>query len=569
VKRRPIVTWVLVFLNVAVFAAMMASGVSLLMPTSAQLVAYGADWGVLTVGEHQWWRLLTSAFVHGGVWHVGMNMLGLWRIGPALEQRLGRARYLALYVGCIVVSSLASIAVHPESVAMGASGAIFGVLAALTVLRMVAAQYLVTSLLLVAFLPHIDNAGHVGGVVAGALLALALDRRVLLGGRRVALPALLVALVLSVGLVPAAIWRVSDAPIMRKQRLVEQALRVVDRDPARAVALTSEAMAVGGRDEQLLSLRGWAQLALHKLDEAEADFVAAEHLDPYTQTLALRCSVASQRGDVEKGLAVCDRALALKRLEPSLRLDALSGRASLHLQRHELKEARDDASSVIAADPTRSYPFAQRCWAESALKDPVAAEKDCAQAVRLDPESPERWVALATMQLLQGELPAAQESTEKALALAPGHELALRLRAGIALREHRDDDALALWTRAIAAAPRGGGAYNDRAWYLRVARRPQEALRDVEQALALEPKLGPAWGTRCWIEVDLGKRDQAARDCRRSLELQGESALDHGMLLFLDGKFAEARKEWEGVDPHLIEVRELAPYFEQARKRAR
>ena len=120
------ITYALIAINVLVFAAMVASGVSSTQPTPLDVANWGGDFGPLTVGAHQWWRLLTSCFVHFGIIHIGFNMYVLFQIGPFIERAFGRVRYLLIYFIAGLAGSLVSVAVHPNAVGAGASGAIFG-----------------------------------------------------------------------------------------------------------------------------------------------------------------------------------------------------------------------------------------------------------------------------------------------------------------------------------------------------------------------------------------------------------------------------------------------------------
>jgi membrane associated rhomboid family serine protease len=134
------------------------------------------------VAEGQWYRLLTSMFLHGGFIHIVFNMLSLWWIGGPLEAALGRVRYLALYV----VSGLAGGALtylleSPTRPSVGASGAIFGLFAATAVLmhrlnydmRPVIAL-LAVNLVITFGVPGIAWQAHVGGLVAGAAIGYAM-----------------------------------------------------------------------------------------------------------------------------------------------------------------------------------------------------------------------------------------------------------------------------------------------------------------------------------------------------------------------------------------------------------
>ena len=132
------------------------------------------------VAEGAWWQLITSAFTHEAIWHVVMNMLALFVLGPALEGIIGRARFLAVYLvgglaGSVMVLWLAS----PGSSTLGASGAIFGLLGALLIVARKARlntqgimQNLVMGLVItVVGWRYISWQGHLGGLLGGALAA--------------------------------------------------------------------------------------------------------------------------------------------------------------------------------------------------------------------------------------------------------------------------------------------------------------------------------------------------------------------------------------------------------------
>jgi membrane associated rhomboid family serine protease len=124
------------------------------------------------------WRLLTAVFVHGGFVHLALNMLALWMLGQSLEPMLGRARYLSLYLisglgGSVMVAVLA-----PTTATVGASGAVFGLMAALLIIgRHIGAN--VTGILVILginfafgfFVGGIAWQAHLGGAIVGALIA--------------------------------------------------------------------------------------------------------------------------------------------------------------------------------------------------------------------------------------------------------------------------------------------------------------------------------------------------------------------------------------------------------------
>jgi rhomboid protease GluP len=120
------ITIALIAINSLVFLAMVASGISFTSPSALDVATWGGDFGPLTLGEHQYWRLFTSCFLHFGIIHIGFNMYVLYQIGPFIQTVFGRARYLVIYILAGLGGSVVSIWVHPLAVGAGASGAIFG-----------------------------------------------------------------------------------------------------------------------------------------------------------------------------------------------------------------------------------------------------------------------------------------------------------------------------------------------------------------------------------------------------------------------------------------------------------
>jgi membrane associated rhomboid family serine protease len=124
------------------------------------------------------YRLFTSMFIHYGILHLLLNMWALWMLGRNLEAALGPARFTALYLLSGLGGSVAGYLFSPESISAGASGAIFGLFAALfVVLKRLrrdtssVVPVLVINLVLTFTIPNISIAGHLGGLVVGALVA--------------------------------------------------------------------------------------------------------------------------------------------------------------------------------------------------------------------------------------------------------------------------------------------------------------------------------------------------------------------------------------------------------------
>jgi rhomboid protease GluP len=182
----------LVAANVLVFAAIILdTGVRFQLPGMA-LIPWGSNFGPLSLGG-QPWRLLSCLFIHGGFVHLGLNMLALWQVGAVVEPLFGRTRFLALYLGAGLLAGIASLWWRPQVNSVGASGAIFGIFAALLVdlglrrdllpgpvfrrMRSGLLSFLGFSLFAGMVVPGIDNAAHLGGLVGGALLGYALAPR--------------------------------------------------------------------------------------------------------------------------------------------------------------------------------------------------------------------------------------------------------------------------------------------------------------------------------------------------------------------------------------------------------
>ncbi len=140
------------------------------------------DGSLQGVAEGQWWRLVTCGFLHFSLLHVGMNMLLLFQLGQMLEPAIGRVRFGLLYAASLLGGSAGALLVTPDALTGGASGAVFGLMAAAAVgmkLRGVSpfstglGTVLALNLVLTFTLSNISVGGHVGGAIAGAISALA------------------------------------------------------------------------------------------------------------------------------------------------------------------------------------------------------------------------------------------------------------------------------------------------------------------------------------------------------------------------------------------------------------
>ena len=187
-KPRTPVVIALIALNVVMFAIEIATGADALAPAQQKLIALGADFGPLTLhGEP--WRLVASMFLHFGVIHIGMNMICLWQ-GRFVENLFGHVGFIAIYLVAGLLGGIASLVHSAAVVSVGASGAVFGVFGAFGAFLLMrrdrldpkaviaSAKSLVTwiglNLVLGFSIKTIDVTAHMGGLVAGFLVGVAL-----------------------------------------------------------------------------------------------------------------------------------------------------------------------------------------------------------------------------------------------------------------------------------------------------------------------------------------------------------------------------------------------------------
>ncbi|MEU6234843.1 rhomboid family intramembrane serine protease [Kitasatospora sp. NPDC047058] len=180
-----LVTKVLVAINLVVFV-LAAYVLKPWLAGDLSLFSVGTQFTGFPVGvaegPDQWYRLLTATFLHVQPWHILTNMVMLWVIGPALEQALGRLRFLALYLlSGLAGSAFAFLVAGDFLQSLGASGALFGLLGATLVMYRRTRTPLAPVIALLVFnlvitfsVPNIDWRAHLGGLVAGALTAVGL-----------------------------------------------------------------------------------------------------------------------------------------------------------------------------------------------------------------------------------------------------------------------------------------------------------------------------------------------------------------------------------------------------------
>ncbi|GAB3206256.1 rhomboid family intramembrane serine protease [Marinactinospora thermotolerans] len=173
VTARPYVTWALIGLMVLGFLLQQVVRQGGWSPVTAQF----AMWGGGVLYHDQWYRLLTSALLHGSIMHLLFNGFAMYVLGPQLESWLGHWRFLALWVLSAIGGSMLTLVADPGQVSVGASGAIFGLFGAVLLIgrrlrldtRFILGL-LAVNLLITFLVPAISWTAHIGGLVSGLVL---------------------------------------------------------------------------------------------------------------------------------------------------------------------------------------------------------------------------------------------------------------------------------------------------------------------------------------------------------------------------------------------------------------
>jgi rhomboid protease GluP len=179
------VTYSIIGINILVFIISAILSRSIMDINIYVLVFLGAKYNP-AIEQGQWYRLFTSMFLHGGLIHIAANMYSLYSIGPLVEHIYGRYRYIVIYLVSGVIASLFSFWFSPYA-SIGASGAIFGLLGVIFVFAVKERKRIgkgfvrnVTSTVIINLfiglsLPGIDNFAHLGGLLCGTVLGIAMS----------------------------------------------------------------------------------------------------------------------------------------------------------------------------------------------------------------------------------------------------------------------------------------------------------------------------------------------------------------------------------------------------------
>ncbi|HET9156190.1 MAG TPA: rhomboid family intramembrane serine protease, partial [Myxococcaceae bacterium] len=500
-------------LLIVCFVGSVLLGVDPISPTAAQLLRAGGSFGPALLGG-QWWRLLTSSLLHAGLVHLGFNLWVFWSGGLLAERVFGPAGFLAIYVLSALGSAVLSVTVKPLAVAIGASGAVFGVYGALLIFvlghhgplprdfllkqRSSLLGLLGLNLVYSVLSTQVDLWGHLGGFLTGLIAGWLLRRDLLqpsVGQRRRLAGTVSLAVVLLVGSW-AARERVARMPEIRDE-LCTDAARESGKDTARieaAIDMCSRAVKTSKNPAAPRTQRVWLRLkqgnvsqAMHELDEILTD--SPDHA-------------------------------------PARQL-----RAAIFLDRHRDDEAARDCAKL-----------------DEAKREDYRPNATCSE------------VAMA-----RGDAARAVQRASLVLEQRPDHEDALRVRARARQIQGDPTGAIADLDAVLRLKPSDASALNDRGW-LRIARNDFAGGReDAEKSLVAQPGSAPALGTRCFALVGLGDLQGARGDCTASLQHRPRDSIQLGMIAFLDGKRDEAVRLWKrAAEDDPAEAAALEPWILKA-----
>jgi membrane associated rhomboid family serine protease len=181
--NRPAATQAIIAANVAVFIAGFVYSSRNALTGRGGFIVDGGLYGP-SVADGEWYRLVTSGFLHAGLVHLGLNMYLLYVLGSSVEPSIGRARFVAVYFTSLLCGSLGVIVLQPEALTVGASGAVFGLMGALFVFARARGVdpwssgiggLIGINLIFTFAIPGISIGGHLGGLVGGMASAWLLE----------------------------------------------------------------------------------------------------------------------------------------------------------------------------------------------------------------------------------------------------------------------------------------------------------------------------------------------------------------------------------------------------------
>lgn len=284
------ITTLLVGINIAVFLGMVLTGGSMMNFSGQDLIRWGGNFGPATLSG-DYWRLITTGFVHGNLLHLLFNVWCLWSLGQLSEKLFGGWVTLGVYLLTGVGGAMLSIYMHPERLEIGASGAIFGIAGAIlsgikfgnVSISSWQKRSITSSLiffagfnLFIGLAPGIDNWCHIGGFISGLIFGVPLATAAASGKRSFEWMTILVAAAVLAGLGSRIITVKGEA-----LRLEDKAITQIEQhNYSEAIGLLERATTVAPNDERAQVLLGYAYQMNQERDKAIAAYKAALQINP-------------------------------------------------------------------------------------------------------------------------------------------------------------------------------------------------------------------------------------------------------------------------------------------------
>ncbi|WP_208585908.1 rhomboid family protein [Gracilibacillus suaedae] len=323
-RGKPRLSYLILAINIIIFLLLEYRGGSTNPET---LIQYGAKYNVAMM-DGEWWRIITSMFLHIGIFHLALNMLALYFIGTLVERIYGSIRFVIVYFLAGIAGGMASFALNP-SIAAGASGALFGLFGALLYFGLknprVFFQTMGTNVIFIVILniifgfsmPQVDNGAHIGGLVGGFIAS-----GIVMLPKTKAFMQQLIAVVIYVfyvfgllayGLTNEDVQFDETLQIQRVQQLLEdkqyeEVMEIVTRTLPYADELEAE----------LHFYRAFANIYLESLDLAKSDLeTAVEHKPDFEEAWYNLALLYQQENEYDKALQAAEQLLDLNNEESS------------------------------------------------------------------------------------------------------------------------------------------------------------------------------------------------------------------------------------------------------------
>ncbi|WP_174613806.1 rhomboid family intramembrane serine protease [Virgibacillus ihumii] len=326
-RGKPLFTYILLVINILIFMMLELNGGS---TNTKTLIEFGAKYNPAIIENNEWWRIITSMFLHIGPVHLFMNMLAVYFLGVAVERIYGSWRFIFIYFLSGIGGGLASFA-FTTHVSAGASGALFGLFGALLffglIHKRIFNQTMGKNLLIIIVInivfgftvPSVDMGAHIGGLITGfvasAIVHLPANRKLL-----VQLPAFILYAVIIFLLIIFGVRNNLHDPVyllMKTEQLVQ------NKQFNQTIDVATKGLAYESNvKDQLLFQRSYAYIQLNKIERAKKDLKLAVSIDEdYIRAHYNLAIIYYNNNNLSKAKEHITKAYELKQDNPEIELN--------------------------------------------------------------------------------------------------------------------------------------------------------------------------------------------------------------------------------------------------------